>query len=154
MITTINTYMEKFKKSLLFYSLGTVFTFWILALIRLNTLLFYDYFGYLHWREIIKTAVISGAPIGMAIWALLTFNYSEFTIDLKFIIKIGIPILKNYLIGIFFALLIIAGTQLYIYIFGSIYCYATTYNIFGFSVLLGIPFAIGFVSLKNLIIEI
>jgi hypothetical protein len=154
MITTINTNVENLKKAVLFYSLGTVLSFVIIAIIHLNSFLFEPYFGYAHWNNIIKTAVISGAPFGVAVWAFLTFNYSDCTIDLKFIIKIGIPILKNYLIGIFLALLIIAGTQLYIYLFGSIYCYATPYKILGFSVLLGIPLAIGFVTLKNLIIEI
>lgn len=151
MKTTINSYMEKFKKIFLFYDLGTTFSFVVIAIIHLNSFLFESYFGYAHWSNILKTAIISGAPFGVAIWAFLTFKYPESKLDLKFIIKIGTPVLKNYLIGILLALLIIAGTQLYKHFFGADYRYATTYNILGFSVLLGIPSAIGFVTLKKLI---
>jgi hypothetical protein len=151
MKTTINSYMEKFRKILLFYILGTVLSFGIIAIIHLNSFLFEPYFGYAHWSNIVKTAIISGAPFGVAIWAFLTFKYPDSSIDLKFIIKIGTPVLKNYLIGILLALLIIAGTQLYKHFFDTDYRYATTYNILGFSVLLGIPSAIGFVNLKKLI---
>ncbi len=150
MKTTINNYMEKFKKLLLFYVLGTALTFWILALIRLNSILFYDYFGYLHWRHILKNAIIGGAPFGVIFWAFLGFKYPESKLDLKFIIKIGTPFLKSYLIGILLALLIIAGTQLYKNFFGADYLYATNYNIFGFSVLLGILTAIGFHTIKRI----
>ena len=151
MKTTINNYMEKFRKVLLFYVLGTVFSFVIIAIIHLNSFLFEPYFAYAHWRNIVKTSIISGAPFGVAIWAFLALKYPENKLDLKFIIKIGTPVLKNYLIGILLALLIIAGTQLYKYFFGADYRYATAYNILGFSALLGILSAIGFVTIKKLI---
>ena len=148
---TDNNSMKKARKIVMYYSLGMAFSFGIIAIIHLNSFLFEPYFGYAHWSNIVKTAIISGAPFGVAIWAFLAFKYPDSSIDLKFIIKIGTPVLKNYLIGILLALLIIAGTQIYKHFFDTDYCYATTYNILGFSVLLGIPSAIGFVTLKKLI---
>lgn len=142
--------MEKFKKVFLFYILGTALTFWILALIRLNTILFYDYFGYLHWRDIIKIAISSGAPIGVVIWAFLTYTFPTGSLDFKFIVTLFKPYFYSYLIGILIALIIIAATQLYKYFFGAYYYYATTYNIFGFSVLLGILTAIVFHTIKSI----
>ena len=142
--------MEKFKKIFLFYILGTVLTFWILALIRLNTILFYDYFGYSHWRDIIKTAIIGGVPIGVAIWFFLTYKFPTSLLNFKFIVTLLKPYFYSYLIGILIALVLIAITQLYKYFFGADYYYATTYNIFGFSVLLGILTAIVFYTIKSI----
>lgn len=142
--------MEKFKKVFLFYILGTVLTFWILALIRLNTILFYDYFCYSHWRDIFKTALISGAPIGVVIWFFFTYKFPTSSLDFKFIVTLLKPYCYDYLIGILIALVLIAATQLYKYFFGANYYYATTYTIFGFSVLLGILTAIVFHTIKSL----
>ena len=142
--------MEKFKKVFLFYILGTTLTFWILALIRLNTILFYDYFGYSHWRDIIKTAIIGGAPIGVAIWAFFTYKFPTSLLNFKFIVTLFKPYFYDYLIGILIALVLIAVTQLYKYFFGADYYYATTYIIFGFSLLLGIPLTIGCFIIKKL----
>jgi hypothetical protein len=150
MKTTINNYMEKFRKILLFYILGTALTFWIMALIRLNTILFYDYFGYSHWRDIIKTAIIGGVPIGVAIWAFFTYKFPTSLLNFKFIVTLLKPYFYSYLIGILIALVLIAITQLYKYFFGADYYYATTYNIFGFSVLLGILTAIVFYTIKSI----
>ena len=146
--------MEKFRKILLFYILGTALTFWILALIRLNTILFYEYFGYSHWRDIFKIAIISGVPIGVAIWAFFTYKFPTTLLNFKFIVTLLKPYFYDYLIGILIALVLIAITQLYKYFFGTDYYYATTYNILGFSVLLGIPSAIGFVTIKKLIYKL
>ena len=142
--------MEKFKKILLFYILGTVLTFWILALIRLNTILFYDYFGYSHWRDIFKTALLSGAPIGVVILAFFTYKFPTSSLNFKFIVTLFKPYFYSYLIGILIALVLIAATQLYKCFFGADYYYATNYNIFGFSVLLGILTAIVFYTIKSI----
>ena len=75
--------MEKFRKVLLFYVLGTVFSFVIIAIIHLNSFLFEPYFAYAHWRNIVKTSIISGAPFGVAIWAFLALKYPENKLDLK-----------------------------------------------------------------------
>ena len=142
--------MEKFRKILLFYILGTVLSFGIIAIIHLNSFLFEPYFGYAHWSNILKTAIISGAPFGVAIWAFLTYKFPTTSLNFKFIVTIFKPYFYDYLIGILIALVLIVGTQLYKYFFGADYFYATNYNIFGFSVLLGILTAIGFHTIKTI----
>ena len=104
----------------------------------------------MHWHDIIKIAISSVAPIGVAIWAFLTYTFPTTSLDFKFIVTLFKPYCYDYLIGILIALVLIAATQLYKYIFGADYYYATTYNIFGFSVLLGILTAIGFVTIKTI----
>ena len=142
--------MEKFKKLLMFYILGTALTFWILALIRLNTILFYDYFGYSHWRNILKNALIIGAPIGGVIWAFLTNKFPTSLLNFKFTVALLKLYFYEYLIGILIAFALIVGTQLNKYFFGADYYYATNYNIFGFSVLLGILTAIIFNTIRSI----
>jgi len=134
----------------MYYSLGMVFSFWIIALIHLNSFLFERHYLYANWSNIVKTSIISGAPFGMAIWALLSYRFPISSIDLKFIFNLIKPYLIHYIIGIVLALFLIAGTQIYILYFDSDYCLATYYKIFGFAVLMGIPFAIGFYNLKTI----
>lgn len=142
--------MEKFRKILVFYILGTVLTFWILAVIRLNAWFFYGYFGYWRWLYILGTALIIGPPIGAAIWVFLTNKFPTTSLDFKFILTFLKPYFYDYLIGILIALVIIAGTELYKYFSGDYYYYANTYLNFRFSVFLGIPVAIGFHTIKTL----
>jgi len=145
---TDNNSMKKARKIVMYYSFGMAFSFWIIALIHLNSFLFERHYLYANWNNIVKTSIISGAPFGLAIWALLTYRFPKSTIDLKFIFNLIKPYLIYYLIGIVLALFLIAGTQIYILYFDSDYCLATYYKIFGFAVLMGIPFAIGFYNLK------
>ena len=147
---TDNNSMKKARKLVMYYSLGMVFSFWIIALIHLNSFLFERHYLYANWSNIVKTSIISGAPFGMAIWALLAYRFPNSTIDLKFIFNLIKPYLIHYIIGIVLALFLIAGTQIYILYFDSDYCLATYYKIFGFAVLMGIPFAIGFYNLKTI----
>ena len=56
--------MEKFKKILLFYILGTVLAFWVLAIIHLNYSLLKEIFWRSSWRFVCKNTILSGAPIG------------------------------------------------------------------------------------------
>ena len=147
---TDNNSMKKARKIVMYYSLGMVFSFWIIALIHLNSFLFERHYLYANWRNILKTSIISGAPFGMAIWALLTYRFPISSIDLKFIFNLIKPYLIYYIIGIVLALFLIAGTQIYILYFDSDYCLATYYKIFGFAVLLGIPLAIGFCTIKTI----
>ena len=147
---TDNNSMKKARKIVMYYSLGMVFSFWIIALIHLNSFLFERHYLYANWSNIGKTSIISGAPFGLAIWALLTFRFPKSTINLKFIFNLIKPYLIYYIIGIVLALFLIAGTQIYILYFDSDYCLATYYKIFGFAVLMGIPFAIGFYNLKTI----
>jgi hypothetical protein len=146
---TDNNSMKKARKIVMYYSLGMAFSFWIIALIHLNSFLFERHYLYANWRNIVKTSIISGAPFGLAIGALLAYRFPNSTIDLKFIIHLIKPYLIHYIIGIVLALFLIAGTQIYILFFDTDYCLATYYKIFGFAVLLGIPFAIGFYTLKK-----
>jgi len=145
---TDNNSMKKARKIVMYYSFGMAFSFWIIALIHLNSFLFERHYLYANWNNIVKTSIISGAPFGLAIWALLTYRFPKSTIDLKFIFNLIKPYLIYYLIGIVLALFLIAGTQIYILYFDSDYCLATYYKIFGFAVLMRIPFAIGFYNLK------
>ena len=147
---TDNNSMKKARKLVMYYSLVMVFSFWIIALIHLNSFLFERHYLYANWSNIVKTSIISGAPFGMAIWALLTYRFPISSIDLKFIFNLIKPYLIHYIIGIVLALFLIAGTQIYILYFDSDYCLATYYKIFGFAVLMGIPFAIGFYNLKTI----
>jgi hypothetical protein len=147
---TDNNSMKKARKLVMYYSLVMVFSFWIIALIHLNSFLFERHYLYANWSNIVKTSIISGAPFGMAIWALLSYRFPISSIDLKFIFNLIKPYLIHYIIGIVLALFLIAGTQIYILYFDSDYCLATYYKIFGFAVLMGIPFAIGFYNLKTI----
>lgn len=134
----------------MFYGLGMAFSFWIISLIHLNSFLFERHYLYANWSNIVKTSIISGAPFGLAIWALFTYRFPNSSIDLKFIFNLIKPYLIYYLLGIVLALFLIAGTQIYILYFDSDYCLATYYKIFGFAVLLGIPLAIGFCTIKTI----
>ena len=142
--------MKKVRKIVMYYGLGMVFSFWIIALIHLNSFLFERHYLYANWSNIVKTSIISGSPFGLAIWALLTYRFPNSTINLKFIFNLIKPYLIYYIIGIVLALFLIAGTQIYILYFDSDYCLATYYKIFGFAVLMGIPFAIGFCTIKTI----
>ena len=146
---TDNNSMKKARKLVMYYGLGMAFSFWIIAIIHLNSFLFERHYLYANWSNIVKTSIISGAPFGLAIWALLTYRFTKSSIDLKFIFNLIKPYLIHYIIGIVLALFLIAGTQIYILYFDSDYCLATYYKIFGFAVLLGIPLAIGFYTLKK-----
>jgi len=146
---TDNNSMKKVRKLVMYYGLGMAFSFWIIAIIHLNSFLFERHYLYANWSNIVKTSIISGAPFGLAIWALLTYRFTKSSIDLKFIFNLIKPYLIHYIIGIVLALFLIAGTQIYILYFDSDYCLATYYKIFGFAVLLGIPLAIGFYTLKK-----
>ena len=141
--------MKKAKKIVMYYGLGMAFSFWIIAIIHLNSFLFERHYFYANWRNIVKTSIICATPFGLAIWAFLAYRLPKSTIDLKFIFNLVKPYLIYYLIGMVFALFLIAVTQIYILFFDTDYCLATYYKIFGFAVLLGIPFAIGCYTLKN-----
>jgi len=147
---TDNNSMKKARKLVMYYGLGMAFSFWIIAIIHLNSFLFERHYLYANWSNIVKTSIISGAPFGLAIWALLAYRFPNSTIDLKFIFNLIKPYLIYYLLGIVLALFLIAGTQIYILFFDTDYCLATYYKIFGFAVLLGIPFAIGFYTIKTI----
>ena len=142
--------MEKFKKILWFYILGTVLAFWVLAIIHLNYSMLKDFFWRTSWRRVCKNAIIYGAPIGAAFWIFLTYKFRSNSLDIKFVINFLKLFLHNYLIGVLLAFGIIEGVELYIYLFSTDYYSFTYYSIFGTSVLLGVPVAIVFHSIKSL----
>ena len=146
MKTIINKRMEKLKKILWFYMLGTIVTFWILVLIRKNYILFHDNFYLWRWRYVLKTAIISGAPIGAAIWIYLAYKFPTISLDFKFFINL----FNNYFIGIVLAFILVEGIELYAYFIVADYLPATSYNVLWYSLLLGAPIAIVFHSIKNL----
>ena len=138
--------MEKFKKILLFYILGTILTFWILVLIRKNYILFHDHFFLWPWRFVLKTSIISGVATGAAIWIYLTYKLPTISLNFNYFINF----FKNYFIGVLLAFILVEGMQLYAYFTVADYFRATSYNITWFSLLLGAPVAIVFHSIKSL----
>jgi hypothetical protein len=148
MKTIINNPMEKFKKILMFYILGTVLAFWVLAIIHLNYYILKEFFWRSSWRRVCKNAIIYGAPIGAAFWIFLTYKFPSSYLNFKFVINFFKPYFYNYLIGILLAFGIIECVELYIYLFSTHYYSFTYYNIFGTSVLLGVPMAIGYHTIK------
>ena len=150
MKTIIKINMGKLKKIVFFYILGTILTFWALALIHLNYSLIQDFFWRSSWRNVFKNSIVSGAPVGAAFWIFLTYKFPTSPLDFKFIVSFLKPYFYNYLIGILIAFGIIEGIELYTYLFSNEYLNLTYYNIFGFSVLLGIPIAIIYHNIKTL----
>ena len=142
--------MKKFKKILLFYIIGTILAYWMLAIIHLNYSILKEFFWRSSWRRVCKNAIIYGAPIGAAFWIFLTYKFPTSTLNFKFIVNFLKPFLFNYLIGILVAFGIIEGIELYIYLFSTDYYIFTYYKIFGTSALLGVPMAIVFHSIKSL----
>jgi len=74
---TDNNSMKKARKLVMYYGLGMAFSFWIIAIIHLNSFLFERHYLYANWSNIVKTSIISGVPFGLAIWALLTYRFSK-----------------------------------------------------------------------------
>ena len=100
--------MKKSKKILLFYILGTILTFWILVLIRKNYILFHDHFYLWRWRFILKTSIISGVPLGGAIWVYLAYKFPTISLDFNYFIIL----FKNYFIGILLAVATLEHTHI------------------------------------------
>lgn len=142
--------MEKFKKILLFYIIGTILAYWMLAIIHMNYSILKDFFWRSSWRRVCKNAIIYGAPIGAAFWIFLNYKFPTSTLNFKFIVNFLKPFLFNYLIGILLAFGIIECIEVYIYFFSTDYYSFTYYIIFGTSILLGVPMAILFSTIKSL----
>lgn len=141
--------MEKFKKTLLFYFIGTVLVFWILALIRLNYVIAYDYFWYSLGPRICKNAIIYGALIGTISWMFLSYKFPTSPLNFKFIVNLFKPYFYNYSIVIMLAFFLVQAIQLHSYLFVADYLHATYYNTFGISVWLGVPMAVGYFTFKK-----
>lgn len=143
--------MERVKKIVMFCSLGVLYSFWIIAIIHLNSYLFEPYFMCATWHNIVTTSLISGAPLGLAIWAFLISNFSSNTVNCKFIFKLLKRYLVYYFVGIILAFFLILGIHFYLSMFYSNDGYAIYYKLVEFSVLLGLPMAMIIYNIKMLI---
>jgi hypothetical protein len=61
--------MKTLIKIIFYYGLGTTLSLYIIVLIHFYSLLFETYFSYAAWNNIMITALSSGVPFGIAIWA-------------------------------------------------------------------------------------
>lgn len=66
--------MKAIKKILFYYGFGTAASLLIIGLVHLYSLIFETYFCYAEWNNILVTALISGMPFGLAIWAFITLK--------------------------------------------------------------------------------
>jgi hypothetical protein len=61
--------MKTIKRIIVCYGLGVAISLLIIGLIHLYSLIAETYFCYAQWNNILVTALISGFPFGVAIWA-------------------------------------------------------------------------------------
>ena len=66
--------MKKIKNLLKYYGIGFIASLLLIGFIHLYSYIVEPYFIYAEWYNILLTALISGAPFGLAAWAILTFN--------------------------------------------------------------------------------
>jgi hypothetical protein len=69
--------MKTSKKILIYYGLGIAVALLIIGLIHLYSLIAETYFSYAEWENITVTALISGFPFGLAIWAFITLKNTK-----------------------------------------------------------------------------
>ena len=141
--------MEKLNKTLLFYIIGTIMAYWLLAIIHLNYPIFKVFFWRSSWRRVCKNAIIYGAPTGAAFWIFLSYKFPSSSLNFKFTVNFLKPFLYNYLIGILLAFGIILCLELYTHLFCTECLNSIFYIIFGDTVSLGIPLAILYHKFKK-----
>ena len=61
--------MKTLKRIIVYYGLGTIVSLLFIGLIHLYSIITEDYFCYAQWDNILVTALISGFPFGVALWA-------------------------------------------------------------------------------------
>jgi hypothetical protein len=66
--------MKKTIKILKYYSIGFIGSLLLIGFIHLYNYIVEPYFMYAEWKNILITALISGAPFGVVAWAVVTFN--------------------------------------------------------------------------------
>lgn len=69
--------MKTIKKILFYYVLGIAISLLIIGLIHLYSLIAETYFSYAEWDNITVTALVSGFPFGLAIWAFITLKKTK-----------------------------------------------------------------------------
>jgi hypothetical protein len=61
--------MKLIIKTLIYYAFGIAVSLLIIGLIHFYSLIAETYFCYAQWDNILVTALISGFPFGVALWA-------------------------------------------------------------------------------------
>jgi len=61
--------MTTLKRIIICYVLGVAISLLIIGLIHLYSLIAETYFCYVQWDNILVTALISGFPFGVTVWA-------------------------------------------------------------------------------------
>ncbi|NBU82210.1 MAG: hypothetical protein EBS55_11240 [Flavobacteriaceae bacterium] len=69
--------MKTLKRIIVYYGLGTIVSILIIGLIHLYSLITEDYFCYAECDNILVTALISGFPFGVAVWALTNLKNTK-----------------------------------------------------------------------------
>jgi hypothetical protein len=69
--------MKTLKRIIVYYGLGTIVSLLFIGLIHLYSIISEDYFCYAQWDNIIVTALISGFPFGVALWAVITLKNTK-----------------------------------------------------------------------------
>ncbi len=69
--------MKTLKRIIVYFGLGTIVSLLIIGLINLYSIITEDYFCYAQWDNILVTALISGFPFGVAIWAFKTLKNTK-----------------------------------------------------------------------------
>lgn len=68
---------ENIKKIIISYGLGLAISLLIIGIIHLYSLIDETYFCYAQWDNILVTALISGFPFGVALWAFITLKNTK-----------------------------------------------------------------------------
>jgi hypothetical protein len=66
--------MITLKRIIVYYGLGAAISLLIIGLVHLYSLISETYFCYAKWDNILVTALISGFPFGVALWAFTTLK--------------------------------------------------------------------------------
>jgi hypothetical protein len=69
--------MKTLKRIIVYYGLGTIVSLLIIGLIHLYSIITEDYFCYAQWDNILVTALISGFPFGVTVWAFITLKNTK-----------------------------------------------------------------------------
>lgn len=69
--------MKSIKKIPIYYAFGIAVSLIIIGLIHLYSLISETYFCYAQWDNILVTALISGLPFGVALWAFTTLKTTK-----------------------------------------------------------------------------
>jgi hypothetical protein len=69
--------MKTLKKIIFSYGLGLAISLLIIGIIHLYSLIGETYFCYAQWDNILVTALISGFPFGVAVWAFTNLKNTK-----------------------------------------------------------------------------